>query len=314
MTYTLPGEVRIMARPLLTLACVLSASLSGLAGQNAPPGAAAPRVNTVFLSVSAETGAPVLDLAPADFAIKEDGKDREVLKAEISSAPLQVMVLVDDNGSGLFRSGLLQFVQRLHGRAEIAISTVTGQTQKLVDYTTELDRLAAGITTLSARPATQDGGQLLEGIFEAAKAQEKRASQRPVIIALTVGGEEHSTVPAHQVLDQLARTGSKLYVIHVGNTQVRATVRIDKPAALLQENLQLSEVLGEGPKQTGGWRDEIIASTGIVPGLQKLAEELKSQYAVEYSRAPKGKPLEKLQISVKRRGLTLRAPTKVRGR
>lgn len=303
-----------MARPLLTLSLVLSASLSGLAGQNTLPGAGAPRVNTVFLSVSAESGAPVLDLAPADFAIKEDGKDREVLKAEITSAPLQVMVLVDDNGTGFFRSGLIQFVQRLQGRAEIAINTVVGQTQKLVDYTTEIDRLAAGITTLSARPATHDGGQLLEGIFEAAKQQEKREAQRPVIIALTVGGEEHSTVPAHQVLDQLARTGSKLYVIQVANTTLRATVRVDKPAALLNENLQLSEVLGEGPKQTGGWREEIVASTGIVAGLQRLAEELKTQYAVEYSRPPKGKPFEKISVSVKRRGLNLRAPTKVRGR
>ena len=61
--------------------------------------------------------APVLDLAPADFVIKEDGKDREVLKAEITSTPLQVMVLVDDNGSGLFRSGLLQFVQHPERRS-----------------------------------------------------------------------------------------------------------------------------------------------------------------------------------------------------
>jgi hypothetical protein len=73
-------------------------------------------------------------------------------------------------------------------------------------------------------------------------------------------------------------------------------------------------VLGEGPKQTGGWRDEIVATTGIVLGLRKLATELKSQYAVAYSRPPKGKSTERIDVTLSRRGLTLRAPKKVPGR
>ena len=47
-----------------------------------------------------------------------------------------------------------------------------------------------------------------------------------VIVALTVGGEEHSTVPAHQVLDQLAQSRSTLYVIQVANSVLRPTVPI----------------------------------------------------------------------------------------
>jgi hypothetical protein len=91
-------------------------------------------------------------------------------------------------------------------------------------------------------------------------------------------------------------------------------VQITKPAALLGENLNLSEVLGEGPKQTGGWREEIVAATGIILGLGRIAAELKNQYALEYSRPPKTKTIERLNVSVNRRGLNLRAPTKVPGR
>ena len=298
-----------MARPLVTVSLMVSMSLAGVEAQNAPG-----RVNTVYVSVTEETGAPVLDLAPGDFAIKEDGKTRDVLKVELSRAPLQVMILVDDNGTGFFRSGLIQFVQQLQGRAEIAVSTVVGQTQKLVDYTPNLETVANAITTLSARPGTPDGGQLLEGIFQASKDQERRESARPVIVAVTVGGEEHSTVPAHHVLEQLAKSGSKLYVIQVANSALRSTVQVTKPSALLGENLNLSEVLGEGPKQSGGWREEIVASTGIVLGLRRIAAELKNQYAVEYSRPSKSKALEKINVSIKRAGVNLRAPTKVSGR
>src|SRR4051794_39925566 len=126
----------------------------------------------------------------------------------------------------------------------MALSTVVGQTQKLVDYTANVETLAKSIVTLSARPGTPDGGQLLEAIFQASKDQEKREAQRPVIVALTVGGEEHSTLPAHHVLDQLARSNSTLYVVQVANNNIRGTRRVDRPSALLEENLNLGEVLG----------------------------------------------------------------------
>jgi VWFA-related protein len=300
---------RLVALSLIT--CVALAALDAQSQPNAPaPG----RTNTVFVTATEENGAPVVDLAAADFAIKEDGKDREVLRAELARVPMQLAIIVDDNGTGIFRAGLVSFVRLIQGRAEIALSSVVGQTHRLVDYTADAGKVLEAVMGLTARPGTNDGGQLLEGIFQASKDQEKRGATRPVIVALTVGGEEHSTVPAHNVLDQLAKTGSTLYVIQVAGSLLRPTVQITQPRQLLGENLNLSEVLGEGPKQTGGWREEIVASTGLVPGLGRIAAELKSQYVLEYSRPPKGKPLERLNVSVKRRGLNLRAPTKVAGR
>jgi Ca-activated chloride channel homolog len=302
-----------MTGTALTLSAVAFASAVSFAYQT-PPAGAPVRTNTVFVSVTEETGAPVTDLTAEDFTVKEDGKDREIVRVSTASEPLQVMIIVDDNGTGLFRSGLVQFVQSLQGRAEIAVSTVYGQTHRLVDYTPRVDTVVEAIVTLSARPSTPDGGQLLEGIFQASRDQQKRGGTRPVIVALTVGGEEHSTVPAHQVLDQLAQSRTTLYVIQVASSVLRPTVPITQSRQLLGENLNLSEVLGEGPKQTGGWRDEIVAATGIVGGLRRLSTELKSQYALAYARPPKSRSTERLNVGVKRRGVTLRAPTKVSGR
>jgi VWFA-related protein len=303
-----------MARRLLTLSFLACASVAASAAQRTPPDPSASHLNTVYVTAVEQTGAPVLDLVADDFSIKENGKAREIVRAEMARAQMQIELLVDDNGTGIFRHGLVQFVQQMQGRAEIALSTVVGQTQKLVDYTQNVEKLTTAIAALTARPGTPDGGQLLEGIFEAAKAQEKREAQRPIIVALTVGGEEHSTLPAHHVLDQLTKSGSTLYVVRVGNSSIRSTVRIDKPSALLNENLNLSEVLGEGPKQSGGWTQEIVASGGITTGLQRLAAELKNQYAVAYSRPAGEKGSSKINVTTTRRGLTLRAPTRVSGR
>jgi VWFA-related protein len=267
---------------------------------------------TVFVTVVDKTGVPVTGLGVDDFVIKEGGKDRDVVGAGVTAQPLRIALLVDDNGTGIFRYGIAKFIERLQGRAEFAVTAVTGQNLKLVDYTANFDLLRTAINQLNARPGTYDGGQLLEGIFEAAKDLQKRRAPRPVIVVLTVGGEEHSTLPAHHVLEELQKSGAALHVFAINSQAIRATASVAKPAALLGENLNLSEVLGDGPKQSGGKREEIVPSAGIVSGLQQLAETLRNQYAVSFSRADRPKENDKLSVSVKRAGLTVRAPVKLR--
>jgi VWFA-related protein len=267
---------------------------------------------TVYVTVTDKNDIPITDLTAADFVVKEGGKTRDIVDAGMTTVPMKIAIIVDDNGTGLFRYGVAKFIERLQGRAEFALSTVTGQNLKIVDYTTDAGELTAAINQLTARPGTNDGGQLLEGVFEAAKDFQKRQARRPVIVVLTVGGEEHSTVPAHHVLEELQKSGAELHVIAISSSALRATAAVSKPGALLEENLNLSEVLGDGPKQSGGKREEIVASAGLVVGLQELAEALRNQYAVSFSRADSPKAGDKLSVTVKRPGVTVRAPARLR--
>jgi VWFA-related protein len=270
-----------------------------------------PRTRSVYVTAVDATGAPITDLTAADFAVKEGGKVREIVKAVPASAPMQIAVLVDDNGTGIFRYAVAKFIEALLGHAEFAISTVTGQTMKLLDYTANAQALSGVIGKLGPRPATNDGGQLLDGISETAQDLHDRKASRPVIVALTVGGEEHTTLPAHHVLDNLRQSGAALHVVVIVNTMLRPQANTSTPAALLGENVNLSEVLGDGPKQSGGHVDEIIAAAGLAASLNQLAETLKHQYLIEYTLPDGVKPSDKLSVSVKRRGVSLRAPTHI---
>ncbi len=272
------------------------------------------RTRAVYVTAIGPTGAAVTDLTAADFTVKEGGKAREVIRAEPATAPLKIAILIDDDGTGLFRYGIAKFIDRLMGRAEFALSSVTGQIVKLTDYTASAEVLRAALDGARARPGTPDGGQLLEGISEAAQDLERRKAARPIILALTVGGEEHSTLPAHHVLDQLRQSGAALHVVAVRGGGLRSTVAVSKPSGLLDENLNLNEVLGDGPKQSGGRRDEVVASAGaagIVPVLEQLAESLKHQYLIEYGLPDGVKPSDRLSVSVKRSGVSLRAPARI---
>ena len=271
----------------------------------------APFTRTIYVSVTDRDGQPVDDLTAAEFEIKEGGKPVIVTEAAIASDPMQIALIVDDNGTGIFRSGLARFVQRLDGRAVMSLSSVTGQTMKLVDYTPRTQDILHAVSTLSARPGTPDGGQLLEGISEAAIELHRREATRPVIIALTVGGEEHSTATSEHVLNQLRRSGAALHVFSVQGRILRTVVAPRGPDDLLQENMHLGRVLGDGPQQSGGRHQSIIAAPGTILSLQALAAELLGQYRVTYSLPAGARRAEKLNVTVKRRGISVRAPSKL---
>jgi hypothetical protein len=282
-----------------------------VAAQNPQPVERGSPARSIYVTVTDKTGLPIGDLAAADFEIKEGGKVVSVSEAAIATNPLQIALIVDDNGTGLFRAALARFVQRMEGHAVMALRSVVGQTMKLVDYTPNVEAVLQGIATLNARPGTPDGGQLLEGISEAAVELKRLEAIRPVIIALTVGGEEHSTVTSDHVLDQLRESGAALHVFSVERSALRSTVAAQRPRDLLQENMHLNRVLGDGPKQSGGRHLSIVASTGSLLTLQNLAAELTSQYRIVYTLPAGAKPSERLNVSVKRKGLTIRAPARL---
>src|SRR5436190_15213981 len=80
----------------------------------------------VYVSVLDSSGSPVVDLRAADFIVKEGGKAREISRAEEATSRMQIAILVDDNGTGLFRVAVARFIESLFGRAEFSISVVTG--------------------------------------------------------------------------------------------------------------------------------------------------------------------------------------------
>jgi len=270
-----------------------------------------PQTRRVYVSAHDRGGAVIDDLTAADLEVKEGGKTREIVSFRPANDPLQIAILVDDNGTGLFRVPVARFIEALLGRAEFSIITVAGQPLRLTPFTANSDVLREAILQLTARPSTPDGGQLLAGISDAALDFERRRVARPVIIALTVGGEEHTQLPPAHVLEQLRKSAAALHVVSVAGSQLRPNAQPTRSEELLNENLGLNEVLGDGPKRSGGRREEVQAIAGVVTGLQQLAEVFKRQYVVEYVLPEGVKPSDRFSVSAKRRDVTLRAPTHI---
>jgi hypothetical protein len=296
MPYWLRGLV-VVAAAWLTLGAPAAATIQGVRGI------------VIYALASDARGAPLADLTPADVVVKEDGRDREVLSVSPATLPLQIAVLVDDNGTGVFRYGLTMLAERLQERAELSIAVIANQVQTIVAPTTDTRAWQSGISRIGVRPATSEGGQLLEGILEAARSFRRREARRPVIIALTIGGDEQSPRLSTDVLDELWKSHAALHVVYVETPTARPSSAIKKPSDLLDSNFNLSKVLGDGPKQSGGRRRDVL-SQGLVPtDVQEIAADLVRQSVIAYAR-PAGSPPRRLEVSLRRRGGVVVAPTR----
>lgn len=313
---------RFQAACTWAVCSALTACAVDAAAQRATIGT--PRVTAVYVSAVERNGVPVTGLTARDFVLKEGGEVREIVRVEPATAPIHVAMIVDDSGTGIFRSSVADFVDRLLGRAQFSIKRVVAQVQTLVDYTTDIDQLRKAVLSLKAMSETPDGGQVVEGIFEASKELQARDAARPVIVVLTDTDAEYSSLPAKLVLEQLRRSGTLLYVVGVVRLPVLRTSpnstanagpalpgaqsAVERPSDLIDRQIDINQVLGDGPKQTGGRRVEITGGAGPPPVLQAIAEELNHQYLITYIVPAGEKPSQKLSVSSQRRGVSVRAP------
>ncbi len=294
-----------MTHFLLALGLVALALASGVHGQTGSRGAAgSARTPEVYVSVLGANNAPVAGLTVADFVVREDGVTREVLKAEPAIETMQVVVLVDDSQAATdavqpTREGLAAFVDKLQGRAEIGLVTMGDRATTLVPPTTDIGALKKGVNRIFARSGA--GAYLLDAVMDVSRGFEQRQAVRPVIVALTMEGIEFSNLQYETVLRQLAASGASLHVVSVGTPG----------SSMADEMRNRNMVIAEGTARTGGRRDQVLTPSGIAEALPRVADELLNQYKVTYSRPETLIPPEKIQVTVSRPGLTVRARTRI---
>jgi hypothetical protein len=171
-----------------------------------------------------------------------------------------------------------------------------------VPSTTDVNALKRGITRVFARSGA--GAYMLDGIEEVSKGFQKRKAERATIVALTMEGVEFSNLQHDSVLKTLDASGAALHVLSIGSPS----------RSMTDEWRNLNMVIAEGAKNTGGRRDQVLAISGIPEALLRVANELNNQYVVTYGRPERLVPPEKIQVTVSRPGVTVRARTKVSGK
>lgn len=293
--------------PALAMAGVASLMGLSVALTAAPPALVLPlepAVRTAYVTVTDGNGAAVPDLTAADFTIKEGGKEREVVKAVPATQKMRLAVMAEERllGDGGVRNGLFEFMKRLQPVAETAFIAIGLRNTTIVDYTTDLNAIVAGINGLSLNPPPSSN--VAEGILDIGKAMERERAPRPVIVVVAVSGGQSGGASANEVLNQLRQSGASMHVVTIASNEGMAD-----PLGSLADRSNREQVLGDGAKQSGGRRIEVTATVAVPKGLQQIASDLSSQYMIQYVLPDGVKPDRRLNVSLKRRGLSMRAPS-----
>lgn len=258
----------------------------------------------VYVSVLDGKGEPATGLSATDFRVREDGVVREVLKAGPATEPLTIALLVDDSqvlgqGTQMIREAVDDFITALAGKAEMTLVTYGERPTIQVDYTTDTKKLQDGGKRIFPRPGS--GGYLLDALVDVSRGLQKRKAKRPVIAVLMLEDDvEFSNRHYDNVLDELAKGGGALHVIAMG-----------QPNSRLSDGIRnRNQTIAMGTERTGGRRDNVLALTGAAPKMKQLAAELLNQYVVTYARPETLIPPDKIEVTVSKPGLTVRARTR----
>ena len=286
---------------------VLAAVLSLAACTLAWPGPLAAQAiqRALYVSVLDQAGAPVPNLGPADFVVREDNAAREVLKVDSANEPMHVAVIIDNSQAARdeiphIRQALPAFIAALTGSAagdvknEVAIIAIGERPTIFAPSTTSRTSLQKGVDRLW--PLQGSGAYLLDGIIEVCEGFKKREARRPVIVAISTEGPELSNRQYDQVLDPLRASGAAFHVIAIGRPS----------GSLSDEARNRSIVLDEGPRTTGGRREDLLTGMALTATLTHLADELTHQYRVTYARPQTLIPPEHVTVAAAKPGLTAR--------
>lgn len=294
-----------MTRPRASLAVLLVAGL-WFSTAAAPLGQrSASRERSLYVSVVDQNGAPVPDLGPSDFLVKEDNVTREVLRVVPAIDPMQIALLVDTSAAvtdsvAHIRQALPPFVSDMTKpnaagqKTEIAVIGIGERPTILSEYSTDPNQIKKGIDRIWAMPGS--GMYLLDAIVETAQGLRKRGATRPVMIAIATSGQDYSNRQHDQAIDPLKDTATAFYALMIGTPDT----------GLSPESRERAIVLDEGPRVTGGTHEQLLTSMALTPKLKQLADQLTHQYKVTYGRPDSLIPPERTTVSAVKAGLVAR--------
>jgi hypothetical protein len=191
---------------------------------------------------------------------------------------------------------VFEFLQKVLGRGQFSISMLSPQALNLVDFTDDVEKLKGALSRLGQRGRLQpDGDQLPEAIADASKELQQRKAERPIVLAMTIAGGLLHSVEPNNVLKTVRSSGTALNVVYITGAD-------------------LGQVLGDGPKESGGRIEEASTGQGIGPAVARIADSLLNQYRLTYTLPDGVKMSDRLNVTTSRKGIKLTSPSRIADR
>jgi VWFA-related protein len=278
----------------------------------------------VYITVLDKAGAPVTGLTEEFFAVREDGRDRAIVRVQPYAAPAHIAVLVDTSSFmagavGPYRSAIEAFVTKLAGENKVAMYEFGERANRLVAFTGDAALLRDTVGAISARAS--DVSRLLDAIDLACRDLRAAEARRPIIVSVSTGAVDASTTTGGAIVKRLIQDAVSLHAVTVTNRATAAAPSLtsasgqsipERQQRLVQVGAtgdgerERTQVLREGTAKTAGRLHEVTSALAIGSVLDLVSAEIRNTYQVTYAREGSGKSRD-LQVGLMLEDVVVRA-------
>jgi VWFA-related protein len=237
------------------------------------------------------TNRGLLGLGQSDFKLFEDGQEQRIVQFESSSAPFDLMLLIDLSGSTkevikLIRAAAIRFVDAARPADRIGVITFAGQPTVVSTLTADRELLRQRIETIdTARGDTKLYDATNFAMDEVLK--ESKKSRRTAIVVMSdgldgtipgVSGQQGSRSTYPETLRNIQEFDGVLYTLWL-NTEYEAMSPLDtQPEAFDAGHDRMKEMADAG----GGVFYEVERLTDLAGAYEQVVADLGTMYSLAY--------------------------------
>jgi Ca-activated chloride channel homolog len=241
--------------------------------------------------IDRSTNRGLLGLGQSDFKLFEDGQEQQIVQFESSSAPFDLILLIDLSGSTrevvqLIRAAALRFVAAARPADRIGVITFAGEAKIVSPVTADRELLRQRIETIdTARGDTKLYDATNFAMDEVTKDAKK--SRRTAIVLMSdgldgtipgVSGQQGSRHTYPETLRNIQEFDGVLYTLWL-NTEYQAMSPLDtQPEAFDAGHDRMKEMADAG----GGIFYEVERLTDLAGAYEQVVADLGTMYSLAY--------------------------------
>jgi VWFA-related protein len=278
-----------------------------------PAGANLARVQA---RVTDRGGRAVAGLTAGDFSVTEGGVARAVREVAPTSAPFNLVLLLDVSGSleeriDFIRKAALAFLNTAGPQDRIAIVSFRDDVQLVSDFTSDRRVLSERIKDIQAGGATALYDALGYSLVSILKPLR---GERTGIVVLSDGDDNRSFLTFPSIVDAIYETGAIVYPLYVPSGLIPESGAGDSSAAALDpvrtRFLELtSRADAEGRRLaevSGGTYYPITRLEQLQRAYDDVAAQLRTAYTITYESGAEPRTDSRVRVRVARDGASVR--------
>ena len=271
-----------------------------------------PSVKIASVRVTDLQNRAVPGLTKEDLEATESGEPREILSVRQSTAPVNLVLLIDVSGSvdnyvNFIRKAARAFIQTVDPRDRVSIVIFNEDVKELATFSTDKGKLSESLDTFDAGGGTAYYDAIGYTLTDTLRSLR---GERTAIVVLSDGDDNRSFLPFESLVGSIEESGALIYPLYVPTSLIAQasgdpTAAVDPLRSRYLSNDLTSKADAEGKRLaeiSGGVYYPITQLNQIQTAYEDIVVQLRTSYDVTFRSefaSQDGKPSPRLKIRSK---------------